>query len=287
MVEACYIPKTLAEALKIRAEVGAVPLAGGTDLLVQNRTREGIPCSFDYPVMIIAQLKELKGITQKEDGTVVIKAATTSAEIASDERVPYFVREAAGRMGAISLRNTATIGGNLGNASPKGDLPQPLILLDATVVLKSEKRERRFLVDEFIMGAKKTKLEKDELIYEIEIPKPDYTYAYYRKIGTRKANAISKLSLSCLMKVEDGIITDFRASTGAAGPKIARSRDVESIIIGKKLSEIKPLIPEVLEGWQKVISPRAMAMYRRESTRRMMEYFLTKCSEEVKPGIIE
>ena len=132
-----FIPQSLEEALKIRAEEHAIPLAGGSDLMVQHRKGTGVVPEFSAPIMIITGLKELKGIRTEDDGTVVIGALTTSAEIADSEQVPFFVRKAASLMGAISLRNSATIGGNIGNASPKGDLPQPLILLDASVVLKS------------------------------------------------------------------------------------------------------------------------------------------------------
>ncbi len=287
MVNECYIPKTLEEALKIRRETGARPLAGGSDLMVAYKRGVGITPAFPFPVMIISQLKELKGISVLEDGTVVIGALSTSVEIAEDERVPYFVRVAASKMGAVSLRNTATIGGNIGNSSPKGDLPQPLILLDARVVLQSEDGKREMKVDDFIIAAKKNHLADDELIVAVKIPKPDYTWGYYRKIGTRRANAISKLTLSAIMKVEDGVIMDFRASSGAAGPKVARSRAVESIVIGKRLEELPDLIPQVLDGWNSVISPHAMPEYRRASTRNMLCYFLSQCAKNPTPGIIE
>ncbi len=287
MVNECYIPRTLEEALDIRKNTGARPLAGGSDLMVAYKRGVGITPVFPFPVMIISQLYELKGISVQRDGTVVIGALATSDDIASDERVPYLVRVAASKMGAVSLRNTATIGGNIGNSSPKGDLPQPLILLDARVVLQSSSGKREMKVDDFIIAAKKNYLRDDELIVAVKIPQPDYTYCYYRKIGTRRANAISKLSLSALMKVEDGVIKDFRASSGAAGPKVARSRDVEKIIIGKTLEELPAFIGEVLDGWDGVISPHAMPQYRRASTRRMLAYFLEECAKAPEPGIIE
>lgn len=283
MVNECYLPKTLEEALKIRKETHAKPLAGGSDLMVQYYRGTGIVPVFPFPVMLLSNLKELEGISIDEDGTVTIGAMTTASQIADCQLVPYHVREAASRMGAISLRNSATIGGNLGNASPKGDLPQPLILLDASVVLQSAEGIRELLVDEFMTGAKKTQLSEDEIIVAVKIPKVDFTYALYKKIGTRKANAISKLSLSALVTVEEGIITDFRASSGAAGPKVARSKEVEELIIGKKCSEIGPLIPSLVKGWDSVISPHAMPVYRRATTGRLLEAFLTwvaSCPQE-------
>lgn len=286
-VETCYIPKTLAEALEIRKMTGAIPLAGGTDLMVQHRTGTGCVPSFDRPIMIISNLSELKGIRKGEDGVVHIGALTTSAELASSPLVPYFVRKAASQMGAVALRNSATIGGNIGNASPKGDLPQPLILLDAEVVLKSSEGERVMLLDSFITGSKKTELGSDEIITEIRIPEVKATHMFYHKVGTRRANAISKLSLSCLAVVEDGVIIDFRASSGAAGPKVRRSRDAEMILIGLKLEEISDHIGEFTKAWDAIISPHAMPEWRRNSTRRMLTYFLERLAYGAEEGILE
>ena len=103
MVE-CYTPKSLDEALAIRRRTGARPLAGGTDLMVQYKQGVGITPVFPFPVMIISGIEELKGIETCEDGSVLIKALTTPSQIASCEAVPYLVRAAAGRMGAVALR---------------------------------------------------------------------------------------------------------------------------------------------------------------------------------------
>lgn len=287
MVNETYIPSTLEEALKIRAEVHAKPLAGGSDLMVQYRRGTGVVPVFPFPVMIISGLKELKGIKKEEDGSVVIGALTTSAEIAECEDVPYFVRKAASLMGAISLRNSATIGGNLGNASPKGDLPQPLILLDARVILESATSKREILVDDFIKGSKKTDLKDDEIITAVRIPEVKYTYGYYRKIGTRKANAISKLSMSALLTLEDGVIKDFRVASGAAGPKIARNKDNEAKLIGKKLEDIASLTQDIVKTHDETISPHAMATWRRNTTSRMLDYFLSEVSKGGDGRIIE
>ena len=164
-----YIPSTLDEALHLRAEKKARPLAGGSDLMVQSKRGIGLAPEFPFDVMIITGLKELKGIRKLDDGSVEIGALSTPAEIADSDLVPWHVRQAASGMGAIALRNSATIGGNIGNASPKGDLPQPLILLDASVVLASIRGERQMLLDDFILGSKKTALGDDEIIKSIVI----------------------------------------------------------------------------------------------------------------------
>lgn len=282
----CFIPETLEEALRIRKETGATILAGGSDLMVSNSMGAGITPAFRGDVMIITGLRELKGITETAD-TVEIGALTTSAEIARSPIVPELLKDAASRMGAIALRNSATIGGNIANASPKGDMPQPLILMDAEVVLKSLDGERRVLVDDFIIAHKKTELRDDEIITGVVIPKPQFTHIFYRKIGMRRANAISKLTLSAAATVRDGVLADFRASSGAAGPKVARSRKAEEILIGRKLEELSACKEEFLDAWNGVISPHAMPEYRRNTTRRMLAFFIDALAAGHAPGRVD
>lgn len=270
----CFIPQTLDEALEIRKAYHPIPLAGGSDLMVAGSRGAGVTPAFKGDVMLIGNLSELKGIKENADGSVEIGAATTSAEIAASPLVHPLLRDAASRMGAIALRNSATIGGNIGNASPKGDMPQPLILLDAEVVLTSKDGERRMLVDDYIIATKKTAIRDDELITKVIIPKHDFTHIFFRKIGMRRANAISKLTLSAAAIVKDGVVVDFRASSGAAGPKVARSRKAEELLIGKKVTELAQVRDSFLDAWNEVISPHAMPEYRRNTTRRMLSYFI-------------
>ena len=270
----CFIPQTLDEALEIRKAYHPIPLAGGSDLMVAGSRGAGVTPTFKGDVMLIGNLSELKGIRENADGSVEIGAATTSAEIAASPLVHPLLRDAASRMGAIALRNSATIGGNIGNASPKGDMPQPLILLDAEVVLTSKDGERRMLVDDYIIATKKTAIRDDELITKVIIPKHDFTHIFFRKIGMRRANAISKLTLSAAAIVKDGVVVDFRASSGAAGPKVARSRKAEELLIGKKVTELAQVKDSFLDAWNEVISPHAMPEYRRNTTRRMLSYFI-------------
>ena len=270
----CFIPQTLDEALEIRKAYHPIPLAGGSDLMVAGSRGAGITPAFKGDVMLIGNLSELKGIRENADGSVEIGAATTSAEIAASPLVHPLLRDAASRMGAIALRNSATIGGNIGNASPKGDMPQPLLLLVAGVVLTSKDGERRMLVDDYIIATKKTAIRDDELITKVIIPKHDFTHIFFRKIGMRRANAISKLTLSAAASLKDGVVVDFRASSGAAGPKVARSRKAEELLIGKKVTELAQVKDSFLDAWNEVISPHAMPEYRRNTTRRMLSYFI-------------
>ena len=284
----CYMPETLAQALEIKSRVDAIVLAGGSDLMVSHKRTIGLTPVFDRPVMIIRNLPELRKIRVNEKGECCIGAACTSAEIAASTLVPWHVRQAANRMGAIGLRNSATIGGNIANASPKGDTPGPLYLLDARVKLQSLKSEREVLVSDFIVKFKTLDIKPDELITEVIVPysERDFDYVFWHKVGTRKANAISKITVSMALKFnKDDTVKDFRLSATATGSKTNRSRDVENIVIGKKIDTA--LIEKVVQAFDEVISPRAMPEFRRESTRRMIRRFLSECARHPNNRVIE
>lgn len=289
LINTVYMPATLDEALRVRRDTHARPFGGGTDLMVQYRREEGTTPRFPWPILLLSPLKELKRIEKLPDGSVYIGALSTSVEIARSPLVPWHTRQAASRMGAISLRNQATIGGNIGNSSPKGDLPATLILLDALVELRSVEGKRTMPVDDFIIAAKKNHLGDDEIITGVIIPPHAFTYMWYRKIGTRTANAISKLSLSSAITLaDDGTITDFRASSGAAGPKVARSRKVEQeFVIGRNIADVEAFLPAFLDAYDTVISPHAMPEYRRGVTRNMLAYFLREAAKRPDGTIIE
>ncbi|MCQ2397818.1 MAG: FAD binding domain-containing protein [Sphaerochaetaceae bacterium] len=282
-----YIPETLKEALEIRSRTDCIPLAGGSDLMVSNKRTTGVAPSFDKPVLIIRNLKELKEISVNGKGECVIGAGCTSAEIAQSSVVPWHLRQAASRMGAVALRNSATIAGNIANASPKGDTPGPLYLLDARVRLTSLAGEREVLVSDFIVKFKTIDLHPDELITAVVVPlsERNFDYIFWHKVGTRKANAISKLTLSQAIKFDGRIVSDYRLSATATGAKTNRSREVEKLIIGKEITPA--LIEQVIDAFDEVISPRAMPEFRREATRRMIRRFLSVASERPENRVID
>jgi len=284
----CYMPKTLKEALEIKAKVDVIPLAGGSDLMVSHKRTMGLTPVFEKPVMIIRNLPELKRIYRNDKGECCIGAGCTREEIAENTLCPWHLRQAASRMGAIGLRNSATIAGNIANASPKGDTPGPLYLLDARVKLSSVRGDREELVSDFIVKFRQIDLQPDELITEIIVPysEDDFDYIFWHKVGTRKANAISKITVSQAIKLnKDDTVADYRLSATATGAKTNRSRDVENLIIGKKITP--ELTEQVIEAFDKVISPRAMPEFRREATRRMIRRFLSESAKRPKCKVID
>lgn len=285
----CYIPKTLKEALEIKAKNDVIVLAGGSDVMVSHKRTLGLTPVFEKPVMIIRNLEELKQIKINGKGECCIGAACTAAQIAESTICPWHLRQAASRMGAVGLRNSATIAGNIANASPKGDTPGPLYLLDAHVKLQSVSGEREELVSDFIVKFREIDLRPDELITEIIIPlsEDDFDYIFWHKVGTRKANAISKITLSQAIRFEKDkeTVRDFRLSATSTGAKTNRSRDVESILIGKKITG--ETTEAVIKAFDEVISPRAMPEFRREATRRMIRRFLTEAAKHPENKVID
>ena len=285
----CYIPKTLKEALEIKSRVDVLPLAGGSDLMVSHKRTIGLIPEFEKPVMIIRNIPELKGIYLNEKGECCIGAGCTSAEIAENPLCPWHLRQAASRMGAIGLRNSATIAGNIANASPKGDTPGPLYLLDARVRLSSVRGDREELVSDFIVKYRTIDLQSDELITQIIVPysEDDFDYIFWHKVGTRKANAISKITLSQALKfAPDGkTVADFRLSATSTGAKTNRSRDVENLLIGKQITD--DTVEAVVSAFDQAISPRAMPEFRREATRRMIRRFLTEAAKKPDHKVID
>lgn len=284
----CYIPKTLEEALDIKSKHDVIVLAGGSDLMVSNKRTLGLTPKFDKPVMIVRNLPELKNIYINDKGECCIGSGCTSAQIAESTLCPWHLRQAASRMGAVALRNSATIAGNIANASPKGDTPGPLYMLDARVKLSSVFGSREVLVSDFIVKFRTIDLRPDEMITEVIVPlsEDDFDYVFWHKVGTRKANAISKITLSQAIKFNtDGSVKDYRVAATATGAKTNRSREVESIIIGKRLTP--QLIEDVVNGFDGVISPRAMPEFRREATRRMIRRFLTVADTHPEGKVID
>lgn len=285
----CYIPKTLEEALDIKSKHDVIVLAGGSDLMVSHKRTLGLTPVFEKPVMIIRNLKELQNISINDKGECCIGAGCTAAQIAESTIAPWHLRQAASRMGAVGLRNSATIAGNIANASPKGDTPGPLYMLDARVKIQSKTNTREELVSDFIVKFREIDLKADELITEIIVPlsEDDFDYIFWHKVGTRKANAISKITISQAIKFDkDGeTVKDYRLSATSTGAKTNRSRDVENLLIGRKITP--ELIEDVIRAFDGVISPRAMPEFRREATRRMIRRFLTEAAKHPKNKVID
>ncbi|RKZ01452.1 MAG: hypothetical protein DRQ10_02065 [Candidatus Hydrothermota bacterium] len=272
-----YRPSTIDEALRIRNETKALPLAGGTDLMVRYKNWAGLPPKFSQPVMFVAHLHELKGI-EVEGDELIIRSATTLTELLKDGRVPEVLKLAVKEMASPLVRNIATIGGNICNASPAGDTLPPLYALDAKVVLRSVEGERTVPIEDFITGPGQTVLKENEILCEIRIPMDEFDSIFYRKVGTRRANALSKVSFVGLKNLQGDRIDDIRIAFGAVAPTVVRSRDAEKMLKGIKIDEIEQIYPSIEAKYAELIRPiddqRSTAEYRKIVSLRLLRFFL-------------
>ena len=271
-----FIPKTLEEALEIRKSGKVIPIAGGTDLMVQHRREGGVAPGFEEPLLLLNEIEALKRLKTDRD-KIVIGAGVLLNELVNNNYLPYIIRETARQMAAVTTRNVATIGGNICNASPAADTLPFLYATNATLVLQSADKKREIPMEEFVTGPGQSCLQSDELLIEVRIPKQHFDMEYYRKVGTRKAMALSKISFAGLAAFSQGELSDIRIALGAVAPKVVRDKALEESLRGLSKQEIKAKIPEIRDGYAKHIRPiddaRSSKEYRKAVSLDLIEYF--------------
>jgi len=264
-------PTTIEEALDLLHEhqTGLRIIAGGSDVIVQ--LRDGIIKT--NRLLNLLSLKELRYIKRIEN-KIHVGALATYSDVNNSTLITnhaWVLRDAAKQIGAVQLQNTATIGGNLGNASPAGDTLPPLYALNATVVTRSKSGRRSMQIDEFFTGYRKTALQPDELIEEVHFNGLESNDAgAYLKLGLREANAISIVDVAVVLvgKLGDHKFAEARVALGAVAPIIVRAHKSEAKLIDKPLTEEDLWAASTLAAEE--ISPisdiRASAEYRRNVT---------------------
>jgi len=207
------------------------PLAGGTDLMVQMTGEIGEPPD---RILDIWGLDELRGIAVESDA-LVIGALSTYTEIRRSPLVAEFVpalADAAATIGAAQIQNRGTIGGNAVNASPAGDTLPVLLATAATFVLGSARGERTVEADGFWPEYRTTARRADELLLRVRIPIEQDRQVRFRKVGTRRAQAISKvvMALSWRAAERDVPWTDVRLALGSMAATTVRARAAEAVL---------------------------------------------------------
>ena len=272
-----FHPGSLEEAVALRASERALPFAGGTDLMVRYRYESSAVPDFPAPVLFLGHLKELRSIRRMDHG-VSVGAAVTLSEVLESELIPAILKEAAATIAAPGIRNAATMAGNICNASPAGDTICALYALDAGVKLTSPKAERVVPISRFITGPGKTQLHRDELLTEIIIPDFKESFHYFRKVGTRRANALSKLSIAAAVRITDETVEDIRIAVGAVAPTVVRSLELEKQMQGMKRSELLGRAEDIFSAYGDMIRPiddqRSTARYRKQVALNLLRYFL-------------
>lgn len=273
-----YRPGSLEEAYRLRTDTGALPLAGGTDLMVRYRKTAGLVPDPGRPVLFIGHLKDLRRVEERAE-EVRIGSCTTYTELLSQKAVPEILKRCITLLASPPIRNRGTVGGNICNSSPAGDTLPVLHALECSLVLGNIRGERTVPIDRFITGPGENALSEDEILKEIVIPKAAFSGWCYRKIGTRRANALAKISFAGLYLIESGEVHDIRIAIGAVAPTVVRSREIEKTIIRIPRTSLQRSTVEMAARYRPLIRPitdqRSTTGYRAGVTLVLIEQFLT------------
>ena len=278
-------PHSLDDALKALADGDVTVLCGGTDLALQTETGQK---PYAATLMNIRRIDDLAGITLT-DGNCRIGALTTVSEIMYDpllSEVAPVLAEAADQFASDQIRNAASIGGNICNASPAGDMIIPLLVLNASVELASwhdgAAQPRLVPLDDFFKGPGKTVMQANELVTAVIFARPAAGFvARFRKPGPRPALEIATVSIGIGGKIADGTFSDVRVAMGAVAPTPFRARRVEAALEGKRLNadRIKVAVASAGEEATPIDDLRASAWYRDHLVRVLMEEVLSDVVE--------
>ncbi|MEX0629865.1 MAG: xanthine dehydrogenase family protein subunit M [Chloroflexota bacterium] len=228
-------PRSLADAYRLLTDGGAAwqPVAGGTDLLVQIAGELAPPPD---RVLDIWGLDELRGINLDGD-ELVIGALTTYTELRQSALVGELLpalAEASATIGAAQIQNRGTVGGNLVNASPAGDTLPIWLATDSLVELGSAAGERSVPALGFFTGYRETARRDDELVLRVRVPLLPRRHVRFRKVGTRRAQAISKVVMAVSwLTGEDGAWIDTRVALGSVAATPVRARATEAALNGQ------------------------------------------------------
>jgi len=272
------LARDLREALFALARPGAPTqvLAGGTDLMVELRTGRSRP----ERIVDVWKLDELRGVRAQAHG-LRIGALATCAELKRDPRVAHgaaLLAQACADVGAEQIQARATLGGNLGTASPAADLNPALVALGARVRLVSLQGSRELGCDEFLAGYRQTLRRPDELLESVFVPaRPAGERCGFRKVGTRRAQSISKVVIALAVSVEGRRIATLRAAAGSVAPRTLRLVALERELLGASV-EPSLLRAAVARSAREDIAPiddvRSSAAYRRHVFARVLATLL-------------
>jgi CO/xanthine dehydrogenase FAD-binding subunit len=276
-------PANLGETLDLLAKDNGTwkPFAGGTDLMVLLEAGK-LPHK-NY--VNIWNLKELRGI-EVTDAVVTLKALTTYTDVQAHpvlrEEFPM-LSQAAKETGGIAIQNRGTIGGNIANASPAADSPPALLAYDAELELISKSGARRIPYAKFHSGYKQMDLRADELLSAIHLPRGRQTRVhYYRKVGTRKAQAISKVCFAGVAEIANNTLTHIRIALGSVAPIPIRCERTEAALHNQKLNDENVQIGA--STLTREIAPiddiRSTRDYRLRVSLNLLQDFLAQCQNQ-------
>lgn len=228
-------PLTVRDALKAKAKKDVVCVAGGTDVLVKLHDVIDRP----WPTLLVLDRVRALHKIQAGEQRLVLGPLVTFTEIAESKELgrsaPQLVK-AAGLASSLPIRNRATVGGNIANGSPSGDLLPPLYVLGAKLELSSLRGKRRVDIQDFFTGPGLTILKHDELITSISFERSGGE-GFFLRLATRQALAVSKVSVCADAVVQRGKIASVKIALGAVAPTVIRATRTEDFLTGRDLSE--------------------------------------------------
>jgi CO/xanthine dehydrogenase FAD-binding subunit len=260
-------PASLDEALRLlRDDPPLMPIAGCTDVLVAMNF--GTLASRRF--LDLDSLDSLRSIEVHDDWLRIGALASYSAIIASPDmrdRLPSLI-DAARQIGGVQIQNRGTLGGNIANGSPAGDSLPVLAVADAIVVLQSATETRRVPFTKFYTGYRASVIRPDELIVAIEIP-PVLGKQWFRKVGTRAAQAISKIVMAGIRPQTLGLAP--RLAIGSVAPTVIRLPQTEAALArGSSIDQAVAVLAEEIEPIDDV---RSTALYRRTVAQNLLRRF--------------
>jgi len=236
-----FAPQKIEEALEILSRYGKEIkiIAGGTDLLIQYYDR-----LYEIGTWLdLKNIKELKEVKINKN-QMEIGAMVSHAQLEKSEDIKKYypvLSKAAADIGSPQIRNRGTIGGNIVNASPAGDLLAPLMAYDAQFRLLSTQGEKIVPAEEFFVGPKKTILEPAQLLTRIILPLPsERTYGCWIKIGKRKALIIATITLALVVEMaeDNKTVKDVKTCLGSVAPTPIEIKEIRKKIVGKKFNQL-------------------------------------------------
>ncbi len=258
-----------------------LPIAGGTDLMVLYAAGK-LPNRKLVNLWNISELREMEVFPDR----IRIGAACTYTALREHDILRHefpLLAAAASWTGGIANQNRGTLGGNIANASPAADSLPALLVYDAELTLVSVRGERRVPYRNFHTGYKQTALAPDELIRDISMPRCFSGYiSHARKVGTRNAQAISKVCLAALGRLVDGVVHDVRIALGSVAPIPLRLGETERVLLGKKIEAglIEAARKSVAREIQPIDDIRSTARYRTAVAGNLVAEFLGKLAAE-------
>lgn len=256
------------------------PFAGGTDLMVLLEQGKLTQRKFLSILNI-----ENGGRIETEASHVCIGALATYTELQRSQvlqkEFPLLCR-AAGETGSIANQNRGTLGGNIANASPAADSPPALLVYDAELELASVRGVRAIPYAHFHTGYKQTNLSPDEIIFRIRLRRTkQHGQQYYRKVGTRKAQAISKVCFAGRADAFDGKVREVRIALGSVAPMAVRCFKTEALLLDGGLNRIRDAQEQLANEIRPIDDFRSNARYRIRIAQNLLEEFLLQLNRQV------